>query len=101
MLEKRSGVAILRGVDDLMRTRVASKEVLQSQQLGRLRPAHQHRAACTRLDQGDSTQDQRADNALAKIRLGDDQGAQLRRRHQKSLDILLGIRVHQRLTPGK
>ena len=101
LLEKRGGVAVLRGIDNLMRTGVAAQEILQSLQLWRFRPPDQHRAACAGFDQPDATEDQRTHNALAKIRLGDDESAQLRRRHQKGLDILLGMPVHQRVAAGK
>ena len=77
------------------------QESLQSQQLGGLRLADQHRTAGAGFDQPDPTQDQRAHDALAKVRLGDDQRAQLRRRHQERLDILLGVTVDQRVTTGE
>jgi hypothetical protein len=84
-----------------MRTGIAAQEILQSLQLWRFPPPDQRRAACAGFDQPDATEDQRTDNTLAKIRLGDDESAQLRRRHQKGLDILLGMPVHQRLATGK
>ena len=101
MFKKRGGIAILGDIDDLMRTGIAGQEVLQSPQLGRFRPSHQHRAAGAGFDQCHPTQYQRADNTLAKVCLGDDQRAQLGRRHKNRLQILLGIRVYQRVAAGK
>ncbi len=61
---------------------VSAQEILQAQQVGRLRLADQHRSAGAGLDERDPAQDQCADDAFAKVRFGDDQRAQLFRRHQ-------------------
>ena len=99
LLHQRGGLAIVSSVDDVVRVPVAAQEILDPQQVGRLPQADQHGAARPGLDQADPAQDQRAHDPLAQIRLGDDQRAQLRGRHQQRLDVFLGGRVHHRGTP--
>src|SRR6185295_5616387 len=47
-------------------------------------------------DEADAAQDKGADDALAEIRVGDDQCAQLLGRDQKRLDVFFGVGVNQR-----
>ena len=84
-----------------MRMVVAAQEVLQAQELRGIRLAHEHGTAGAGFEQPDPAQDQRADDALAEGGLGDDQRAQLRRRHEERLDILFGDGVRQRVATGQ
>ena len=85
----------------VMRVAVSLQERLQPQHVGRLRLADQRGPACARFDQPDPAQDQGTQNPLAEIRLGDDQRAQLLRRHQQRLGVFFGVPVHQRMAPGQ
>jgi len=53
------------------------------------------------LNQTDPAQNQRAHDPLAQIRLGDDQRAQLRRRHQKRFNVFVGMRIDHRRQTGE
>ncbi len=96
LLDQRLGVRIVAGVEHVVRHAVAPQEVLQREQRRRLRPADQHCAARAGLDQRHAPQDQCADDAFAEIGLGDDQRAQLLRRHQQHLDLVERLAVDQR-----
>ena len=93
LLEQRG--AVVQGVDDMMGMRVAAQEILQAQQVGRLRRSDQHRPAGAGFEQRDPAQDQRAHDAFAQVRFGDDQGAQLFRRYEQRLDVFFRIRIDQ------
>src|SRR5205823_11122543 len=84
-----------------MRRTVPLQKSLQTQHTGRLRLTDQRGPAGAGFDEPDPTQDQGADDALAKIRLGDDQRAQLFRWHQQRLDVSLGVRVDQGVASGE
>ena len=92
----RSGIVLCR-VDHLMWMTVAAQEILQTQYTGRLRTADQHRSARAGFDESDTAEDQCPHDALTKIRFCDDQRTQLLGRHQKCLDVVLGIAIHQRV----
>src|SRR5262249_1078221 len=77
---------------------VSGKKILEAQKLRRLWPADQHRAAGAGFDQSNATQDQRAHDPLAKVRLGDDQRAQLLGWHEQRLDIIVRMSVNERRT---
>jgi hypothetical protein len=97
LLEQRGGIAVLLDIQHAVRMRVPTQEALQPQHVRRLGPTDQHRSAGTGLDQGDATQDHRAHDALAEVRLRDDQFAQLPGQHEQRFDVLLGVAVDQRL----
>ncbi|KAH2808169.1 hypothetical protein KXV85_006087, partial [Aspergillus fumigatus] len=63
--------------------------------------ADQHGTADIALDQADAAQDQRAHDALAEIRLGHQQRAQIFRRDQQRLDHAVGMAVDQRDAAGE
>ena len=87
--------AVMRCVDDMMGMRVAAQEILQAQQVGRLRRSDQHRPAGAGFDQRDPAQDQRAHDAFAQVRFGDDEGAQLFGCYEQRLDVFFRIRIHE------
>ena len=74
---------------------VAAEEVLQPHHVVRIRRADQHRAARAGLDQADAAQDQRAHDALAELRLGDQQPAQSSGGITQRLDLAFGMAVDQ------
>ena len=80
----------------MVRDPVSGEEVLQTQDTGGLRCADQHRTARAGFDQPHAAQDQCADDPFAKVRLGDDQRAQLLGRHQQRLDVFLRMSIHER-----
>ena len=61
---------------------VSLEKIQQAQQLGRSRFADQHRVRRVIFQKPDPAQDQRANDALAEIGLGNDQRPQLLRRDQ-------------------
>ena len=63
--------------------------------IGSLRLADQYRPAGARLDMGHPAQDQRADDALAKVGFGNDQGTKPIGRKQQRFDIVFRIRIDQ------
>ncbi len=79
--------------------RCALRKFCRRKHVRRLRAADQHGAARAGFDQPDAAQDQRAHDAFAEVRLGDDQRAQLLGRHQQRLDVLVGVRVDERGPP--
>ena len=89
------------GMHDVVRVAVALEERLQAQHVRRLRVADDHGSTHAGFDERDAAQDQRAHDALAQIGFGDDQRAQLIRRNQKRLDLIVRLSVHHRLPPGK
>lgn len=95
------GVAIARGIEQMMRLAVAGEEALQPHHACRMRRTDQHHAADAALEQIDPAQDQRAHDALAEFGLGDQQRAQPLRRQQQRLDIAFGAAVDQRRPSGE
>src|SRR5580692_4391696 len=80
----------------MMRNTVAGEKPLQAHDAARMRRADQHRSSGTTLDQADAAKDQRAHDALAEIRFGDQQRPQSLRRDQQRFDVALGVAVDQR-----
>ena len=69
-----------------MRMTVTGEEVLQPQHVAVVGPADNDRTARAGFQQAHAAQDQRAHDALAKLGLGNEQGAQLRRRNDDDPD---------------
>jgi hypothetical protein len=95
LLEQRGGVGVFDGIDHVVGIAVAAQEVLEPRHVGRLRLADQHRPARAGFDQRHAPQDQRAGDALAQVGFGDQQGAQLLRRHEQRFDVFVGMPVDQ------
>jgi len=94
--EAGDAIGIARRVDDVVGLAVALQETLQPQALGAFGRAQDDGAGGTLLDQRDAAQDQRANDALAEIGLGDDQRAQTRGAEQQDLDRTVGDDVDER-----
>ena len=84
-----------------MRMAVAGEEALQPQHVAVVGPADDDRAAGAGFQQAHAAQDQRAHDALAELGLGNEQGAQLRRRNDDDLDRLACDGVDQGRTAAK
>src|SRR4051812_41483494 len=66
-----------------------------------MRAADEHRSARTGLNEADAPKNQRSHDALAEIRLGDDQRAKLLGRDQHRFDVLVGIAVDKGKPSGE
>ena len=69
-------IPILIGIDHAERNPVAFEEVRQPRHVWGLECSHEHRTSEAELDQRHSTQDEGAQDALAELGLGDEQGSQ-------------------------
>jgi hypothetical protein len=78
-----------------MRLTVASQKILQAQHIVSLRLADQYRPGGTRLDMGHPAQDQRADDALAKVGFGNDQRTKPIGWKQQRFHVVFRIRIDQ------
>ena len=63
------------GIEPVMRMAIAPQEAFEPQHVAIAGAADDHRAAAARLDQPDATQDERTHDALAQLRLGDEESA--------------------------
>ena len=68
---------------------VAAEKTLKPQHIAVLGAADDDRSACSRLQDGDAAQDQRAHDALAKLGFRNHQRPQPLRRNDERLDRLL------------
>jgi hypothetical protein len=75
-LDQGLGVRIGIGIESQMRMAVAAQKALQPQHVGMPGSSDDHRAAGAGFEEADAAQDQRAHDALAEFRLGDQQRAQ-------------------------
>ena len=99
--EQGSCILILVGVDHAERNRVAFEEVRQPRHVWGLECPDEHRTSEAELDQRHSTQDERAQDALAELGLGDEQGSQRLRRNNNRLYVAVGPGVeHAQVRPS-
>jgi hypothetical protein len=99
--EQCGRIPILVGIDHAERNRVAFEEVRQPRHVRGLECPDEHRTSEAELDQRHSTQDERAQDALAELGLGDEQGSQRLRRNNDRLDVTDGSGVeHAQVRPS-
>ena len=89
------------GIEDMVRMAVAGEEIPKPQHVGRMGRADQHKAAGRALDEADPPQDERADDALAEIGLGDQERADLGRWNEDGFHLSLRPAVDQRIAAGE
>ena len=95
-LDQGLGAAVRVGAQQLKGMAVAAQEIGQPQHVRLIGMADDHRADAAALDQADAAQDQGAHDPLAKLGLGDQQGAQPLRRNQHRLDVGQRLGLDQR-----
>ena len=99
--DQRLGVGIRLGIEAQMRMAVVAEKALQPQHVAVVGAADDHRPARAGLQQADAAQDERAHDALAELRLGDEKRAQLIGRNDQRLDRPTRDRVDERRPTGK
>ena len=67
LLHQCRGRGIVRRIDDMMRLGIAAQEILQLQDVRRLRLSDQHRPGRARLDERNASENEGADDALAEV----------------------------------
>ena len=78
-----------------------SRKLRQPRHVRGLECPDEHRTSEAELDQRHSTQDERAQDALAELGLGDEQGSQRLRRNNDGLDVTDGSGVeHAQVRPS-
>ncbi len=100
-LDQRLRLGVVLGIKPQMRMTIAAEEAFEPEHVAVLGPTDDHRSAAAGLDQADAPQDKRAHDALAELRLRDQERTQAIRCDDQGLDRALRVRVDQRGPAGE